>query len=211
MIDALIVFSWHRMFGCRCDCAAASPSKRDGAEWCSIRWAFGEWEIALEWRLSIELREGNQWIGRWTWKGSMVGLSARRCLQPSAWKFRVVSISQIVAFEPTVLNVTSGPFANRCRIIQIVCGLVSFRRLANRLTNVYTRALCWKLKTMDSHLIGENGDDKLSRLEQFDHARNQVAIVRCGHIAFEADVREVRLGCNVNGHIATLKSKDETR
>lgn len=59
----------------------------------------------------------------------------------------------------------------------------------------------------DTHFIGENSDDKLSRLEQFNHTRNQVSVVRSGHIAFEADVREFRLGRNVDSHVATLKMK----
>ena len=61
------------------------------------------------------------------------------------------------------------------------------------------------LLSISTYLVGENGHDKLPRLERINHACNQIPIAGGCDIALEANVREIRLRSDVDRHVAPLR------
>lgn len=68
-----------------------------------------------------------KWIVMVGW--NLFDLSWDQNLQPSAWEFWVVRVSQIVARKTAILNVTTLPIANYWFIIQFMSGINRFWRL----------------------------------------------------------------------------------
>jgi len=54
-----------------------------------------------------------------------------------------------------------------------------------------------------THLISEDGDNHFSGLEDIDHAVDDIFVGSLGNVGLEADVREVGLWRDVDGHVMT--------
>lgn len=126
-----------------------------------------------------------------------------RCLQPSAWKFTVMCVRQIVCFETTILYVTTFPFTDWRLIIQSVSCFISLRGLEIRKKVENSKFSISLMKR--TYLVCKNGHNKFSRLKNFNHTCNQVTIVGCCNVTLKTDIREIRFRSNVNGHVASLE------
>lgn len=62
---------------------------------------------------------------------------------------------------------------------------------------------------MSSYLVRQNGHHELARLECLNHTRYQVTVIGGGHVRLEADVGELLLRRDVDGHVAALEKQQE--
>lgn len=116
----------------------------------------------------------------------LVGCDDRRGVdEPSARELRVEGAGEVVVLEPAVLHVVPDVVALEADPL----GLFEFPRRLGR----------------HGFFVGEYAHHEFTGLEGLEHPVDNLVVAGLRDVALEGDVREVRLGSYVDGHVAALR------